>query len=251
MMNHKTKPLIIIVVILAIALVVYLNRAYAHIYNEIGAVNLKSPDLSGEYLIGNNMATTSLTYVALGDSLTAGVGAARYEESYPYLVAQQLASVNHKIVIKDEATPGITTAGLLANLLPKATQDNPDVVTLLIGVNDIHNFVSVKDFQSNYAQILDQLSKKTKARVYVINLPLVGADTLVNPLYSYYFDVKTREFNELIKKLTVQYGAQYIDLYTPTRSLFKKADYYSTDLFHPSAAGYKIWADIIYADINQ
>ena len=45
---------------------------------------------------------------------------------------------------------------------------------------------------------------------------------------------------------------KYIDLYTQTEELFKKnGSHYAADFFHPSTQGYKIWADLIYADTSQ
>ena len=37
-----------------------------------------------------------------------------------------------------------------------------------------------------------------------------------------------------------------------TEELFKmNGPHYAADFFHPSSQGYKIWADLIYADINN
>lgn len=249
---YSKKGLIVIAIILLAGVVVFFNRSYAHIYNTIGRANLKSPDLSGVYLISTNMATSSLVYVALGDSLTAGVGTDKYEDSYPYLLAKYMSSGGEEVILKDKAIPGIKSAGLLSELVPAAIKENPDVVTLFIGVNDIHDFVSTDDFKKNYDQTLARLTKETKARIYLINIPFIGADTLIQMPYDYYFEARTKEFNEVIKELAIKYNLKYVDLYAPTVDLFKKSgDHYSADLFHPSAAGYKLWAGIIYAAINQ
>jgi len=241
----------------------YLNRAYSHIYGALGAADLKPANGQETYLIGeanlidgvnpiNNMATTSLIYVALGDSLTAGAGTARYQEILPYLLAEEFAAGDETIVLKNHSVSGAETADVIANLLSTAVDDNPDIVTLLIGVNDIHNKVSAVKFAENYEEILSRLQQGTKAKIYVINLPFIGSDKLMLPPYQALFDERTREFNEIIKDLAVKYSIKYIDLYSPTVDLFKRSgDHYSKDLFHPSALGYKVWADIIYDRINQ
>jgi len=251
--RHINRAKLVLGLIILLAIVgFYLNRSYAHIYDTIGAANLKPVNSAGQHLIINDMTTTAgLTYVALGDSLSAGAGTDQAEESLPYLLVKRLAGADRKIVLRNYSVSGFKTADLLTELLSPAIDTKPDVVTVLIGVNDIHNKVSAADFRKNYEEILSRLTRETSAQIYVINIPFIGADEMMLPPYQFYFDSQTKEFNAIIKELTNKYSVSYVDLYTPTVALFKKAgSHYSADLFHPSAAGYKIWADIIYANIN-
>jgi len=251
--RHINRAKFILSLIIFCAIIgFYLNRSYAHIYDTIGAANLRPVNSAGQHLIINNMATTTgSTYVALGDSLSAGVGTDRTEEYLPYLLVKKLAGDDKRIVLRNYSVPGFKTADLLGELLSPAIDTKPDIVTVLIGVNDIHNKISAADFRKNYEEILSRLTRETTAKIYVINIPFIGADKMMLPPYQFYFDSQTKEFNTIIKELAVKYSVSYIDLYTPTVALFKKSgSHYSADLFHPSAAGYKIWADIIYAYIN-
>ncbi len=247
--RRRRRALVLFIIIALLA--IYLNRAYAHIYNEIGHVALCSSDHLETYMIKvqttNQDTRHPIVYTALGDSLTAGVGVKQYQESYPYLLAQDLAQAGQPIILKDRAIPGERTAGLIAKLLPLAIKDQPQLITVLIGVNDIHGNISAKVFQQNYNIILKQLTNKTKAQIYVINLPYIGSDRLVLPPYNYLLAARTQEFNRIIKRLAQQYSVHYIDLYTPTVSLFKSSGkFYAADSFHPSALGYRLWAKIIY-----
>lgn len=244
------KSYILIILLILVILGVYLNLSYGRIYNIVTKENLKSPDKNKTYSVGNNANNKNLTYVALGDSLTAGVGVNNYEQSYPYLIAKKLSNT-HNIILKDTAWPGFKTANVKNTLLPLAISDNPDIVTLFVGINDIRDNVSTEDFTNNYEQILENLSQKTYAKIYVINIPFVGSGNLILPPYNYYFNSKTIEFNEIIKNLAKKYNEKYIDLYTPTIKEFKSSVYYSKDLFHPSAEGYAFWANIIYDNFNK
>lgn len=252
------RAFIIGLIFMAVIMGAYLNRSYAHIYSTLQAAGLKPVDYKETYYINNipyinnTAATSSLIYSSLGDSLTAGVGVDNYQEAYPYLLATKLSGNGREIILKNHSFPGANTIDLINDLLPEAIRDNPDIVTVLIGVNDIHNQVPLSDFKDNYEQILSQLTKETKARIYVVNIPFIGADTLMLAPYQFYFDRETKKFNAVIRELAIKYKVNYVDLYTPTLSLFKKSgDYYSADLFHPSASGYKLWAEIIYDNINK
>lgn len=244
---------LIILIILVVAVSTYINRSYAYIYYRISMANLKSVDPIHNYIVANNQtATSSLVYVALGDSLTSGVGANKYSQAYPYLLAQYLAGNDNQVTLKDYSVPGAKTQDLLDGLLPGAIKANPDVVTVLIGVNDIHGKISAQKFAANYEEILSRLSKETKAKIYIINIPFIGANSLIWQPHRYLYQARTNEFNKIIKQLALKYQVNYLDLYTSTYLLLREPGlHYSADLFHPSAEGYKIWADLIYADFNK
>ncbi len=229
----------------------YLYFSYAHIYNKIRSVALVSPQKQKTYIISNK-DTKQIRYVAFGDSLTAGVGVDLYEQSYPYLLAQEISKKEQKKVeLIPVATPGVRTQDVKNDALERVIKLKPSIVTILFGVNDIHNGVSRDDFYKNYSHILDRITKETDAIVYIINIPYIGDSSLILPPYNVYFDSKTREFNEVLAQLKEEYPIQYIDLYTKTRKEADKKTYYASDLFHPREVGYTQWAQIIYDAFNK
>ena len=247
-MSKKYFIIILVVVVLGI----YLNRAYAHIYNTLSRAHLLAPDQLKTYVIGDPKSSDKLTYVALGDSLTAGVGTTKYQDSYPYLLAQKLANKPAQVTLANLAIPGFKTQDIINNSLTTTITNNPDIITLLVGVNDLHGNISETDFKNNYQQILDELTKKTTAEIYLISLPQIGSNQLLWPPYNYYFRWQTKNFNQIIQALAREYKLNYIDLDTPTAQVLKNnGPVYSADSFHPSALSYKSWAEIIYASFNK
>ena len=237
--------------LIVVALGIYLNRAYAHIYDTITMVNLSAPKQQTAYIIGSAQIAKSTVYMAIGDSLTAGVGIDRYEESYPYLVAKDLASRLGGLTLESQSFPGARSGDLIGDPLARAIAAQPQIVTILVGINDVHGNISQAQFGQNYETLLSRLTQETNARVYVINIPYVGDNTLISWPYNYYFSWRIREFNRTIKDLAARYNVQYIDLYTPLVKVFAPAGpYYSADHFHPSAAGYALWAPIIYDHLH-
>ena len=110
------KIVYLIVIILLVALGVYLNRSYAYIYQEIGSVGLSSPDTKRTYTTAGTGEdkTAPILYVALGDSLTAGVGTNNFQQSYPYLVAEKLANSGSAVTLKDLSVSGAKTSELIS-----------------------------------------------------------------------------------------------------------------------------------------
>jgi len=239
-------------IILLVIFVVYLYIANAFIYYRISRGYFTLPHRHSSYSMINNQNLATTTYVAIGDSLTAGTGAKTYEESYPYLLATKMSAAGANIDFKNFSTPGFKTVDVINVLLDPAIKAQPDVVTLLIGVNDIHNHVGRDQFKKNYEIILNRLTTETKAKIYLINIPYIGSNTAIVPPLDYYFSTETDTYNKIIKELATEYNLTYIDLNTPTKNLFKTdGPHYATDSFHPSAYGYELWANLIYDRFNH
>lgn len=242
----------ITVLMFCLALVgAYIVFSHIAIYRAIGNAGLRFPYVESEYWFRENGGSSLRTYVALGDSLTAGVGVSKYEESYPYRVASKL-SKKDSIRLKIHAYPGDRTSNIIRSHLTPAIEDNPEIVTLLIGTNDMHGKVSLSVFEKNYRTILDRLTRETKAKIYVLSIPFLGSNSLLWPPHNFYYDNRTQTFNAVIQGLAREYNVVYIDIASPTKEEFKKdGALYAADSFHPSVLGYTLWANLIYENIRQ
>jgi lysophospholipase L1-like esterase len=248
----KKRLLIFLAAIIIVLSVGYLLLAHHYIYYVIGKAKLSAPDKIYHYSIGGNSGSAKIIYSAIGDSLTAGVGTTDYRDSYVYRLSESITSSSDAgIDLRVQAYPGARTADVIRDLLDGAINVHPDIATVLLGVNDIHGFVSAKKFTANYDLILRRLKTETSAKVYAISIPYVGADNLLLFPYNIYFDWKTVEYNKIIKKLAVAEDVVYIDLYAPARKMYENPLMYAADRFHPSALGYEFWAKIIYDNINN
>jgi acyl-CoA thioesterase I len=248
----KNKILIIGLMVAAL-LAAYLFWAHHRIYREIGKMSLPASDIGHEYAVGSNSSeSTKLTYTAIGDSLTAGVGVQNYQDSYAYRLAENFASsTGAAIDFHVQAYPGARTADAVRDFLNPAINNQPDIVTILLGVNDVHGFVSEAQFTKNYTEIITRLKAETMAKIYAVNIPYLGTKEMIWPPYNYYLRYKTIKFNQIIKQLAQTNNIDYVDLYASTQDMFNNPAFYSADIFHPSAKGYELWAQIIYADINN
>jgi lysophospholipase L1-like esterase len=94
------------------------------------------------------------------------------------------------------------------------------------------------------------LIEKTSAKIYLINLPYLGTDTLIWPPYNLYFDARTKEFNEAIAGVAKEYDLPLVDIYQTKAAFQSDRSYYAEDQFHPSAKGYEFWANLIYGQLK-
>ena len=245
------KYILTTVIIVGIGL--YLNRSYAHIYSSIGASKLASPTVQQRLDIkpASGQAVRKLVYVALGDSLTAGVGATAQDKTYPYQLAALLANTKQaEVTLVNLAWPGATAADVLQNQVPLLAQFKPDVITLAIGVNDIHNRVPDEEFVQTISKIVDRSVASAK-QVMVVTIPFIGDKSLFLPPYRAYFDWQTKRYNVLLNQALATKQIQVIDLYGLTHSkAMADETYYSPDHFHPSDAGYAFWSTVVYDHLN-
>jgi lysophospholipase L1-like esterase len=184
-------------------------------------------------------------YVALGDSLTVGIGdPVAGVESLNWV--ERLARAMQPKRCTNLAKRGQTSAQLLAGQLPQALALQPDVVSVLIGGNDaMLNEWSEEGFHSNYHAILSAL-KPTGATI----LTMTMADIEPCLLREYQQMMKLvlariRRVNHIVRQVSAEFDALCIDL-EEVPSL-QKMSLISADNIHPNMLGYARIADeVIY-----
>lgn len=226
----------------------YLIFSYLRIYRYAGDVVLQNPYVTDSFTLENPRGQGSIQYVALGDSLSVGLGSQSVNETFVYQYALKLSEKYSQVKVINFGQSGATTKNLVDRQLAQAIAQNPDYITLLIGINDIHAQVSTDDFKRNYQYILSELVNKTKAQIIVINLPYLGSYKLIVPPFNTILDSRTKNFNSIISGGASNKRIKLVDLYGKTYQVFSQdPKYYSSDLFHPSAEGYMLWSKIINA----
>jgi lysophospholipase L1-like esterase len=119
-------------------------------------VSVSDPPLSES--LSSRVRTVS-TYVALGDSFTAGQGSADGERWADRLAAG-LRDRNPDLVYRNLAVDGASSAEVLEQL-PKALALRPDLVTVICGANDVllTSRPDIEGYESRFSEILDKLRR--------------------------------------------------------------------------------------------
>jgi len=116
-------------------------------------------------------------WVALGDSLTEGDGKSDVERRYTNLILARIKTVRPQADLHNVGKSGWTLEQMNAEQLPVALAENPALVTIWIGANDVIYFNPDEDLNASataFEQRLDaavsQLVAHTRARVILANL---------------------------------------------------------------------------------
>ncbi len=182
-----------------------------------------------------------------GDSITdAGRDKRNYHDmgpGYPKYAAEAIREQYPDLEIEfiNLGIGGNRTDQLFDRLYPDAVELQPDIISILIGINDVwhrygKNRIGTTDVQieANYRAILDRLRRETNAKIVMLSPYLLDCEDKQEMRE----DLKT--VIPMIRKL----AEEYADVYVPLDRLFEEAlpsqpepQYYSRDGVHPNENG--------------
>ncbi|GGZ28245.1 SGNH/GDSL hydrolase family protein [Streptomyces poonensis] len=99
---------------------------------------------------------------------------------------------------------GDTGADLLERVDSDIVACDPDLVTVLIGTNDVRGGVPPDEYRADLAAIVDRIEDRTSARVALMSLPPLGEDLDAG------INRRLRDYNAAIKETAARTGADYV-----------------------------------------
>jgi acyl-CoA thioesterase-1 len=194
---------------------------------------------------GSPVSAEGLRYVALGDSYTIGTSVG-LEERWPnQLVAALGSEPRHLDLVANLAVNGYTSRDVVDVELPMLAALRPEVVSLLVGVNDVVQGVSPDAYRANLNRILDDLVGRVGAgRVFVVTTP----DYTVTPAGADYGDpaqqaAGIRAMNEILASVAAGRGIAVVDIHDLSLRAATDRTLVAGDGLHPSGAQYALWVD--------
>jgi acyl-CoA thioesterase I len=199
--------------------------------------------------------TTSVRYLALGDSYTIGTGASDSSHNYPSLLALRVAkATGTKVSVTNPAVNGFTTLNLIDRELAFAGKLKPELVSILIGVNDLVQGRTPDQYRASLVKIYDTvgLLKLPAGRVVAISIP----DWYAVPAAADYGDpVRIRsltgEFNAVARDEATRRGFTWVDITAVSTSEMGTPGWIASDGLHPGDAQYAAWADAIWSLVSK
>jgi len=186
--------------------------------------------------------TAATTYVAFGDSITAGVGDETKRGGYPPRLQDLLVARSVSAEVRNEGLPSEDTSGGVTRI-NRVLRDGDDVLLLMEGTNDVEN-VSIETTTFNLTEIARRAGDRGLRTVYATPFPrhpAAGKDGQ---------NLLTGQMAGAIRELAFSQQRQLVDPFevffveTPNFASF----YADGDRVHPRAAGYDIMARA-FADV--
>ena len=189
-------------------------------------------------------------YLALGDSTGAGIGAK--EGGYVARLFRRIVARRPGSELTNECVSGATTSDVLRTQLADGLRENPNLVTVGIGINDIGHGFSVEQFAKNYEEILSRLRSSTRATIVVTNIPDISSAPRIPEILRGEYERLIIEFNQRLLEIAARYEVIVFDVYTVTRDeLPAHHEFFSADGFHPSDKGYEFWAEKMWPAVAR
>lgn len=179
--------------------------------------------------------------LVIGDSTAAGVGVQDPDHGLGGSLARVLADrTGRGVEWLALGQAGATAKDLRARFLLKAMEEEYDVVFISIGANDILELRSRAAFRDDFRAILTALRDRSpEARIVVANMPMFAWLTVIpNPL-RWVLSLHATNLQHAAQREVARDPAAHMSPPPPTYS----AGFFARDRFHPSAEGYRDWAD--------
>ena len=193
--------------------------------------------------------------VFFGDSITDAAKndtylAYSYGQGYVGFVAGELLSQNpEKYEILNRGNSGHRIVDLYAGIQQRVWNNAPDVLSILIGVNDVwhgitaNNGVDIKRFEKVYRAIIEESLELFPDLKIILCEPFFLDGTATHEHYNEFCKIKS--YAQTVKCLAQEYDLYFLPL---QKKLDEKAaeypaEYWLWDGVHPTRGGAKIIAD--------
>lgn len=177
------------------------------------------------------IAAVDGTIVAMGDSLTEGLGV-ESAQAYPAQLERKLQAAGYNYAVINAGVSGETSSGALARIDWVLTL-KPDIVILATGGNDSLRAIDPALTESNLRQLVERFQA---ANVIVV---LAGMQTVQNLGADY-----TAAFRAIYPKVAAEADLILIPFLLAGVAGDSKLN--QEDFIHPTAAGYTIVVETVY-----
>jgi len=197
------------------------------------------------------------TFLFQGDSITDGNRTRNNDwnhvmgHGYQYIIASKLwyEFPKKQLHFFNRGVSGNKVTDLAARWQQDTLDIKPDVLSILIGINDVAAFIggdtnfTAAQYESGYRALLQQTKQQLPNVQLVLCQPFIlPVGKVKNSWAAYSAEIKKRQ--EVVGKLSGEYNA----IYVPFQDAFNKAlsrapaDYWIWDGIHPMPAGHELMA---------
>jgi acyl-CoA thioesterase I len=191
-----------------------------------------------------------MRYVALGDSYTIGTSVTA-AESWPRQLVERLPELE---LVGNIAVNGYGSDDVINEELPQLDRLRPELVTLLIGVNDVVQRVSDLQYAGNVAVILEELlTRLPPERIVGIATP----DYTLTPQGAAFGEPDQQSdaivrFNAILREACEARRIRFVPgVFEISQAVLEDPSLVAGDGLHPSGSQYSLWADEIEPVVSE
>ncbi|WP_394560862.1 SGNH/GDSL hydrolase family protein [Aquipseudomonas alcaligenes] len=209
---------------------------------------LRLPEAAGAQsgLAGVERAGEPLRLLLIGESTVAGVGVEAQEAALAGQLAQALsARLQRPVAWRACGENGITAGEACERLLPLALSEPADLVLLVFGVNDTTHLSSLARWQQSLRALSRALSARGE-RVAFTGVPPIQHFSALPWLLRQLLGRRAALLDAELRRVSAEECASYAPV-----ALRFSPDYLARDGYHPSALGYRVWAEQLAERLSE
>lgn len=190
--------------------------------------------------------------IFLGDSITdayhnLGVDIRGLGNGYVECICRKMEETGKEVKIFNRGHDGFTAAGLQKRLLQDCILQQPDIVSILIGCNDVGIMMNTgktleqQRFKEIYEEIIVEIQNETEADI-ICMAPFI----FPRPEKYLNWIPEIRSAEAIIKKTAQKYGLTFLPLHDELQKAAKKCGYndITVDGIHLTRKGAEVVADL-------
>lgn len=175
--------------------------------------------------------------LAMGDSLTEGLGLKDESKSYPAQLEQRLRAEGLPVRLTNAGVSGETSAGGLRRVEWIASQE-PDLILLFLGSNDALRGIPPEETRVNLTGIVDGfLAEQIPVVLIETRAPQSMGEAYVQQTAEIYQELAQRE--------------EFLVLSFPLEEVLFQPEFVQEDGIHPNAEGYAIMVEQIFSELQS
>ncbi len=234
------------------------RRSFVKSITALSAFTLAAPELLQSMPCNtNNKEGDGFTFLFQGDSITDGNRSRNNDwnhvmgHGYQYIIASKLwYDLPQKgFHFFNRGISGNKVTDLAARWQTDTLDIKPDVLSILIGINDTSVFIdgnkdfTVDAYESGYRQLLQQTKEQLPNVQFVLCEPFVLPVGKVKDNWQQYADEVAKRATS-VKKLSAEFNTVFVPLQDAFNKVLSKAsaDYWIWDGVHPMPAGHELMA---------
>lgn len=173
-----------------------------------------------------------------GDSTAAGVGARRHADALAGMLAAAVAGQTGREVSWRAVARSGATSRTARELAPRLVDDGwrPDVVVVLVGVNDLKNMRPLRRWDRDVPDLLSAVGAATGGVPVIVSgmAPVSRFPALPQPMRAV-LALRARAMDHTLRRAAG-------DRHVPVDPRMIGSGFFAEDGFHPSSHGYRAWA---------
>ena len=196
----------------------------------------------------NSLSDSQYSFLALGDSYTAGEGVNeddRWPNQFVDLANENGFDFDQPVII---AETGWKTYDLLDSINQTNFSSKYDYISLLIGVNNQFNSRPIHEFEEDLNKLMNEMKriKKDDGSIIIISIPDWGYTPFAESVEMSDISEKIDLFNSSLIKFAATNDLKYVDVTEISRRAINEPNLITDDNLHPSETMYLEWANKIY-----